>query len=179
MALWQDEQLPWLESTFLLNFIKNWNKILHTVTFAFNSLWVLPPFFKQAISQLPSSSHPCPQALAEWSGHGSHWGASLNYVSSLKLGKLQVKPVIAGAFHKSQALAIEFLFLVSGSCCCFARSSNKAIRRYRVWWRAFRTRSQSCSSGLSSFSARRKRWETGSPELRRVSFCFSEHKENY
>lgn len=44
---------------------------------------------------------------------------------------------------------------MSASCCCFARSSNKAIRRYRVWWRAFGAHRQSRSSGLSTLSARR------------------------
>lgn len=50
---------------------------------------------------------------------------------------------------------IKFLFLVSTSCCCFARSSNKAIRRYQVWWRAFGAHRQSHISGLSTLSARR------------------------
>lgn len=34
----------------------------------------------------------------------------MNYVSSLQLEKLQVKPVIVRAFHKSQALVLNFSF---------------------------------------------------------------------
>lgn len=105
-------------------------------------------------------------------GHGIHWGAALNCALALKLGNVQVKPGIIGAFHKSQTLAIKFLFLVSGSWCCFAKSSDKAIRRYRVWWRAFWAHHQSCSTGISTLSARRKLWENGLSRLCWVGFFF-------
>ena len=173
----QDKQCYWLESKLLLNVIKNGNKVLYPLPVAFSSLGVSLRFRMLSCGSwvlLGFSS----KLSAVW-GHGIHWGAALNCASALKLENVQVKPGIVGAFHKSQTLAIEFLFLVSGSWCCFAKSSDKAIRRYRVWWRAFWACHQSCSSSLSTLSARKKSWGIGSSRLCWVGFSFSDPKENY